>query len=188
MKVDFIVFPWKGRSGESVTEISFLAPLEAEDGNKCFVQCSVPCQSVCSLSLSPLLLSSKKPPEMKFCSEILYHKSCRKNGAHCEQLQPPMTSPGAEGTFLLRFHEVSFGNVLGVTAFLPGSTGRATNPERSCGSGTCSAAWTAVGAAHCREQSGHWWKCACKLDVSAAPLWPHKSHSVWKHLYWILAI
>lgn len=81
----------------------------------------------------------KKTTEMKFYSEKSYYKSSRKNephsgssarGGRCSHPLPTLLHQ--RGDFLLRFYEVSFGNVLGITDFLPGSRNRVTNHKRSC--------------------------------------------------------
>lgn len=126
-----------------------------------------PCQLVCSLFFSTLLLSSKKTTELKFCSEKSYYKSYRKNeplsgnsahGGRCSHPLPSLLHQ--RGYFSWRFYEVSFGNVLGITDFLPGSRNRTTNHRRSCNAGICNArgastsltTFTYLGATYFREE------------------------------------
>lgn len=153
---DCTAVPWKGKSDVSVTEISFLPPLEAENYNKhykYFVRhlVSLP------VSLQPFLFytasQQHKTTKTKFCSEKSYYKSYRKNkacsgsSAHGVRCSHPLsTLPRQRGYLLTRFCEVSSGKSLGsLTSF------QAAEPE---GPTVCKLQWRYL--QHKRSLLNHW--------------------------------
>lgn len=166
-----------------------------------------PCQLVCSLFFSTLLLSSKKTQRWNFAVK-------NRTTNPTERMNHSLGTQPMGGDVAIHylpycirgdtFHEGFMRWVLAMSLGSLTSCQAAETGPQTIGEAATPVFATQGGPLH------HWqhlliWvlrisgkkdvyclRCACKHDAvcwtSRYNTWPHKSYSVWKHLYWMLAI